>query len=98
MADIAKIPNMVVDFGNGADVVIVVAETAYKVASRQAHPQVTAKVIELSGNRWPKVVAEEYIKNISVVSYYDAIDILVDCGKTIEEAVEFLGIFPAPLA
>ena len=88
MAEV-KIPNMVVTFGNGAEVIYVVDEEAYRVASKQDHPGLTAKVIEQSGNAWDEKIANDYLKQFAAVDYFQAIDQVRAAGKTLEEAVAF---------
>ena len=85
-----KIPDMCVDFGNGANITYVFDGACYPAASQIDHPDLTAKIVELSGNVWSEKVANDYIKNIDRVGYYDAVDILRDTGMTLKEAVAFL--------
>lgn len=85
-----KIPNMIVDFGNGSRVFFVYDEIVYKGTSKHHHPEFTAKIVELSGNVWTTEIANNYINQLPVYQYFEAIDILRNAGKTLEEAVEFL--------
>lgn len=87
--DTVKIPNMVVTFGNGAEVIFVVDEEAYRVASKQDHPKLTAKVIELSGGKWDEKIANDYLKQFPAVDYFQAIDQVRAADKTLAEAVAF---------
>ena len=89
MADV-KIPDMIVDYGNGAKVCFVYDETRYIGVSKFDHKVFTDKIIELSGDAWDEKIANDYIKQLPVVSYFEAIDQLKACGKTLEEAVKFL--------
>lgn len=89
MADV-KIPDMIVDYGNGAKVCFVYDEKRYVGVSKFDHKVFTDKIIELSGEAWDEKIANDYIKQLPVVSYFEAIDQLKACGKSLEEAVKFL--------
>lgn len=89
MAEV-KIPDMVVDYGNGAKVCFVYDEKRYVGVSKFDHKVFTNKIIELTGGAWSEKVANDYIKQLPVVSYFEAVAQLKACGKSLEEAVKFL--------
>ena len=89
MAEV-KIPDMIVDYGNGAKVCFVYDEKRYVGVSKFDHKVFTDKIIELTGGRWNEKIANDYIKQLPVVSYFEAIAQIKACGKTLEEAVSFL--------
>ena len=91
MADVS-IPNMVVTFGNGAEVIYVVNQTAYRAASKFDHPVLTKAVVELSGGIWTEKIADDWLKQIPPVDYFQAIDQICATGKSLKEAVEFLSL------
>lgn len=85
-----QIPDMIVNYGNGASITIVYDGEAYKAESINVHPEFTAKLIELSGEKWNEKMANEYVKQMTVCNYFTAIDAIRAAGKTLEEAVTLL--------
>lgn len=87
MANMYK--NCIVTAANNSKTWCIYDDTCYDTSDNLGKKKLTEVIMEKAAGSWGEKEANEYISRIPKISYYDAIDMIRNAGKTLADAVSF---------